>query len=59
MSNKKDEVLCFFCNKKIKDGIMCDNCEDELIDYMSEHKETDYLNNWFIYYKHLISAYFF
>lgn len=45
MSNKKDEVLCFFFNKKIKDGIMCDNCEDELIDYMSEHKETDYLNN--------------
>ena len=39
MSNKKEDVLCFFCN------IMCDNCEDELIDYMSEHKETDYLNN--------------
>lgn len=45
MSNKKDEVLCFFCNKKIKNGIMCDNCEEELINYMLEHKENDYISN--------------
>lgn len=45
MNKKKDELLCFFCNKKIKNGIMCDNCEEELINYMLEHKENDYISN--------------
>lgn len=45
MDNKKDSILCFFCNEKIEIGTMCDKCETELIDYISDIKENDYLNN--------------
>lgn len=34
--------FCFFCNEKIKDGVICDKCEAELINYMLESKEVDY-----------------